>query len=435
MNRSGASVGVLASAALAVCCTTNGLLADEPTAPVSARAVSAARTTDLDWPRWRGVRYDGIVRDVKVPVDWPAAGPPKLWEASIGVGFSSVAIADGKLYTMGSVADDDQGQHLEVISCLAVESGDIVWQHRYPGKLVDILHEGGPATTPTIHDGRCYTIGKEGQFICLDAATGAVHWQRSLTDDLGVKMPTWGFSCSPLVLGDRVIVEAGRTAAYDINSGEPVWQTDAYRPAYTSPVPFTHPETGTTLIASLNNDALLVVDAENGEELAQSAFTTPHATTACTPIIKDDTIFISSGYKRGCTLLEFDGSSLNRRYDNKNMCNHMNSCVMHEGSLYGFDGNSHSRRTAMLKCIDHATGEVHWKKRGYGVGSVLLVGDRLLALSDEGQLLVVPATPEQCEIEAEAQVIDGKCWTVPALCHGRLYVRNAAGRLVCLDVN
>jgi outer membrane protein assembly factor BamB len=232
-----------------------------------------------------------------------------------------------------------------------------------------------------------------------------------------------------------VIVEAGRTAAYDIETGDIVWQTAAYRPAYTSPVAFRHPSTQATLVASLNNDALLILDATDGNELAQSSFTTPHATTACTPIVEGDTIYISSGYERGCTLLRFDGSNLTRVYDNQHMCNHMNSCVLHQGHLYGIDGNSHSRRTAMLKCIDHATGEIRWQQRGYGVGSLLLAGDQLVVLSDEGQLLVVRATPDAFELVAEAQVIDGKCWTVPVLCGGRLYVRNAAGDLICLQLN
>jgi outer membrane protein assembly factor BamB len=358
-----------------------------------------------------------------------------LWQASVGVGFSTVSIVDGKLYTMGSIAGEGDTPRYDVVWCLDIDTGNVVWQHRYPAQLIDILHEGGPAATPTVQEGRLYTMSKEGHFVCLDAQTGDLLWQRRLSDDLGVAMPTWGFSCSPLVIGNRVIVEAGRTAAYDIETGDIVWQTAAYRPAYTSPVAFRHPSTQATLVASLNNDALLILDATDGNELAQSSFTTPHATTACTPIVEGDTIYISSGYERGCTLLRFDGSNLTRVYDNQHMCNHMNSCVLHQGHLYGIDGNSHSRRTAMLKCIDHATGEIRWQQRGYGVGSLLLAGDQLVVLSDEGQLLVVRATPDAFELVAEAQVIDGKCWTVPVLCGGRLYVRNAAGDLICLQLN
>ena len=289
--------------------------------------------------------------------------------------------------------DSDKGKtdvRQDVIWCLDTNSGATLWRHGYPAKLIDILHEGGPAATPTLHDGRGYTVSKEGHFVCFDINTGAPFWTKELVQELGVKMPYWGFSGSPLIFEGVVIVEAGKTVAFDRLTGELVWQTENYRAGYSSPIVFPHPQTNEPLIASLNNDVLLIVRAKDGSEVAQAPFVTAHPTNACTPIVQGDTIFLSSGYNRGCTLFRLTGTELEVQYDNRNMRNHMNSCVLRDGYLYGFDGNSHTRRNAMIKCINHETGEIAWKERGYGVGSLLLAADKLIALSGRRRIVSYP---------------------------------------------
>jgi outer membrane protein assembly factor BamB len=402
------------------------------------------QTTEIteDWPRWRGARFDGVTQETNWSHDWDNDGPPKAWEQPIGIGFSSVAIQDGRLYTMGSIAREagkDAGEEAtrtrdDVIWCINSLSGEVIWTHEYPAELVDVLHEGGPSATPTLDKDRGYTISKQGLFLCFDIETGSIHWQHQLTELLDVEMPMWGFAGSALVVGNLVIVEAGRTVAFDRLTGEIEWQTEVFKPAYSSPVQFEHPLTGEALVASLNNEVLLVLEAQTGAEIARRAFTTSHPTNACTPIVHKDTIFLSSGYNRGCTLLRLSNGNLERVYDNRNMRNHMNSCVLHGGYLYGIDGNSHSRRSATIRCIDWDAGELRWKERGYGVGSLLLAGDRFIALSDEGELLVFEPNPDAFMLLARAQVLDGKCWTPPVLCNGLLYLRNADGRLICLDL-
>ena len=411
---------------------------------IGAEQTPGGACESSDWPRWRGQNFDGATSEADWTHDWGELGPPQIWEQAIGIGFSSFAVKDGRLYTMGSVAREQSQVDREtdtavpredVIWCLDAATGDVVWTHRYPAELIDVLHEGGPSATPTIDGDRGYTVSKRGHFVCFDVETGDSLWTQELVDVLDTEMPLWGFSGSSLVVDDLVIVEAGKTAAFNRDTGDVVWQTEQFKPAYSSPVSFQHPASGKMLVASLNNDFLLILDAATGEEVARAPFTTAHPTNSCTPIVVEDTIFLSSGYNRGCTLLRLTNDGLERIYDNRNMRNHMNSCVLHEGLLYGVDGNSHSRRTATIRCIDHATGELHWKKRGYGVGSVLLAGERVIALSDEGELLVVEPNQEEFTLLANAKVMDGKCWTPPVLCRGRLYIRNAEGRLICLDMS
>ena len=266
---------------------------DAPATGVPASpAKSQVAAVNFDWPHWRGPRFDGISAET----DWNAdAWPPEgriAWKASIGLGFSSISTAAGRAYTMGHVEDDD------VVWCFDADTGTIRWKQSYPAKLVANLHEGGPAATPTVDDDRVYTVSKEGRLQCLAVGDGAIVWVREFPREFPVKMPEWGFSCSPAIVGDLLIVDAGCAAAFDKHSGEVRWKTEAFRPGYGSPVPFEHE--GQSCVAVLNNDALLVLRTADGFEVARFPWTTDYATSACTPIIDGETIFISTGYNKGC---------------------------------------------------------------------------------------------------------------------------------------
>ena len=385
-----------------------------------------SRAVAGEWPNWRGPRHDGISRETDWLSTWPEGGPAVLWKANVGTGFSSFSVGQGQLYTMGHRDGQDS------VYCFDADSGEQVWQHSYACALVDNLHEGGPAATPTVDGERVYTVSKEGHLFCLHADSGKVAWKQELSPLLGVEMPEWGFSCSPLVLGDMLIVEAGRVVALDKISGDVIWQTAPYRPGYGSPVAFKHE--GVPMITVLNNDCVLVVRTKDGSEVAKHPWETSFATTSTTPIVADDTIFISSGYQKGCALLKLAGGELSVIYENRDMANHMNNCVLTDGYLFGFSGNSHNARLVALTCMHYDTGEVKWQERGLGCGSLMMAGDQLIALSDEGELLTLKASTEAFEVVSRVQALDGRCWTVPVLAGGRIYCRNSAGDVVCLDV-
>ena len=379
-----------------------------------------------EWPMWRGAKADLISREKGWEFQWPEAGPRKLWTANVGIGFSSFSVADGRLYTMGHKAGN------EIVHCFDAETGKPLWTHSYPCVLVDNLHEGGPSATPTVDGNRVYTVSKEGQLFCLTADRGEVVWLVELQKLLGVPMPDWGFSSSPLVLGDMLVLEAGRTVALNKLSGELIWQTQKYRPGYGSPTAFEH--NGELLIATLNNDALLIVRAASGELVDSTPWESSFATVANTPIVTGDKVYISSGYNQGCALYELSDGKLKQLYKNKEMRNQMNNSVLAEGFLYGFDGNSHVPRTVALVCMEHGTGEVRWKELGLGCGSLMLADGKLIILSDQGELVIAEATSEAFRPISKAKVLDGRCWTVPVLAGGRIYCRNAAGDVVALDV-
>ncbi len=380
------------------------------------------------WPRWSGPNGDLISTERGWSAEWPESGPTLLWRGSVGTGFSSVSVAKNKLYTMGNRDGQD------IVFCLDATTGKEIWQHSYPCALVDNLHEGGPGATPTIDGDRVYTLSREGHLFCLGADDGKVLWSKMTPDETGVRHPEWGFTCSPRVLGDSLILEVGRVIAFDKESGDVKWKTeDRYRPGYGSPEFINYQDT--PYVAVFTNDCLLVVRASDGKKIATHDWETSYATTSATPIAIDDTIFVSSGYGRGCALLRFNGQSLGEIYDNKNMRNHFNNSVLLDGYLYGIDGNSHNAGSCRLVCMNVKSGERVWGQRGMGCGSLMAADGKLIVLSDDGVLSIVAATPSEYKEISKARVLEGRCWTVPVLAGHRIYARNATGDLVCVDVS
>ena len=387
-----------------------------------------------DWPRFLGPRVNGVSDETGWTTKWE--GDLKvLWRAEVGIGFANVAVSNGRLYTLGhepAAGDDKEARGTDRVFCLDAQTGKIVWKHEYPCQRVANLHDGGPAATPTVDGKVVYTLSREGHLFCLRADDGQVVWKRNISEDLAVAMPDWGFCSSPLVHGEMVIVDGGRIAAYDRRNGEPIWKTEAFKPGYGSAAPLR--VGGVDAIAVLNNEFLVAVRAADGSEIARQKWETTYATNSTTPLVDKDLVFISTGYRRGCALLRLADDKFEKLYENKNMCNHFSNCVVKDGYLYGIDGNTHDRRNAKLSCLDFQTGELKWEERGFGVGSLMLAGETLIVLSDDGELLTVRPTPDGFEKLARAPLLPKLCWTSPVLANGLLYARDAAGNLACVDL-
>lgn len=376
-----------------------------------------------DWPNWMGPRWNGISSETGWSADWPDDGLPQVWTKQIGIGFSSVSVVEGLLYTMGH----EGGR--ETIWCLNSASGQEVWSHSYPAELNANLYEGGPGSTPTVDGASVFALSVDGQLFCLDRIRGTVRWQRNLQQDLEVGLHEWGFNSSPLVLGNQLILQGGRIVSYDKRTGELLWRTRPHQAGYGSVRAFQH--AGQTLLASLDCDGLRITVAADGTQVAFFEWPSPFATNSSTPIIVDDTIFISTGYNVGCALLRLKGGTLEPIYTNRQMRNHFNNSILIDGYLYGFDGNSNLGRVVTLTCMDFATGRVQWKQQGLGCGSLMAADNRLIILSEKGKLVLAAADPEKFQLLASSDFLRGRCWTVPVLANGFLFGRNAAGQLVC----
>ena len=388
--------------------------------------LAAGQASSAAWPNWMGPHHDGISSETGWSTEWPEEGLSLVWQQAIGIGFSSVAIADGRLFTMGHV----DGQ--EFVYSFDALTGGLLWSHAYDAPLVDNLHEGGPGSTPTVDGDFLYTLGRAGELICFRAATGQVVWTEQFQEDLGIALPEWGFTSSPYVLGDQLIFEAGRVVSYDKTSGKKNWQTDKHQAGYGSVAVFSLG--GETMLATLDCDGLRVVRAGDGREVAFTPWDSPYRTNSTTPIVAGDLLFISAGYNAGCALFRLQGDELEMVYQNRDMRNHFNNSILLDGYLYGFDGNSNLGRLVRLKCMDFETGEVAWEKEGFGCGSLMIADGKLVVLGEAGELVVAEATPEEYREVARTDFLRGRCWSVPVLWDGHIYGRNAEGDLRCVKL-
>lgn len=384
------------------------------------RAVSA-----LDWERWRGPELNGVSSETNWNTQWPVEGPRQLWKAAVGIGFSSVSVSHGAVYTMGNAEGRD------TVFCFEVDSGNLLWKHSYPCGLRPQYYEGGPSSTPTIDGDRVYTLGKEGQLFCFERLTGKILWQKDLLKDFRIQLPRWAFAGSPLVDGDMLILNAGE-AGTSLNklTGEVVWQSGKGPAGYATPVPVNVSSQRCVLLFA--SKALLCVGVKDGQELWRYPWVTHWDLNVADPIVAGDRVLISS-FDQGSAVLRFDSRGATEVWHNKNLANHFNSSVLFNGYVYGVDGNT-DKPPADLRCVDFATGELQWRQAGLGFGALMICDGKLVILSDKGELVIARADPKGFAQIARAQVLGGKCWITPVLSNGRIYCRNAQGTLVCLDV-
>jgi len=376
-----------------------------------------AITQAADWPNWRGPNRDGI--STETDFDPASLGPDTkpLWQAEIGIGFSSVTVSNGRAYVTGNV-----DRTRDVIYCFDAVSGKELWTHSYPEPLDPKYYEGGTSATPTVHDGKVYTISKLGKIFCLNTTTGAVIWQKAASP----KPPTWGFAGSPVIQGDLVIFNVGSAGlALNKNDGSIVWESGNGLSGYASAVPFVRD--GRNCIALFGEKNLFGLETATGKELWRAEWETLHAVNAADPIIFGDYVFITSGYNRGCALLKLEAGNPVKVYENKKMRSQLSGPVLIDGYLYGIDENQ-------LVCMDLMTGEPNWTERAIGKGSLMAAGKTLIVLSQNGMLYFAQASPVGFTPISSAQVVKGKCWAMPIMADGRVYIRTAQGTLVCIDV-
>lgn len=386
--------------------------------------------TAADWPHWRGPDYNGISKETGWVTTFPEGGPKILWEKSIGTGFSSITVSDGKAYTMGNIDGSD------ILYCFDAATGNEIWKKSYPCPLFANLHEGGPCSTPTVDGDAVYTFSKKGDIIRFETATGKIVWHRDLQKELGLQPPRWNFSSSPFIYGDLVILNAGeRGIALNKADGSVKWQNGTNAGGYSTAVPFKVGDKD--CIALFVAKEAVALETATGTVLWSIPWKTQADINASDAVISDNKIFVSSGYGVGCGLFDISSGEPKEIYRNKKMSNQLNSSVLWKGYLYGFDGmiGMNGPGRGKLTCMNFETSEVKWSQDGMGTGSLMLADGKLIILSEDGKLVTAEASPDGFNEISSAQILTYKCWTVPVLANGRIYARNTAGRLVCVDVS
>ena len=399
------------------------LLAGIP-GPLLAAAAPGVAAASTDWPQFGGPNRNWISAETGWRTDWAANPPKTLWKIVVGEGFSTVSVAKGRVYTMGNAAGKD------TVFCLDADTGAAVWKHVYPcGNKVE---HPGTRCTPTVDGDQVYTLSHEGDLFCLAAADGKVLWTAKVAKDYGGVRPLWGHACSPLVLGDRLILDVGPIVAVEKATGKLLWKAGTQKPAYTSPMAFR--QGSETLIASYSAEGPVVVTAD-GKVFSKAPWattTSPPGISTTTPLVDAGTLFISTGYGVGAALYQVTPENLKVIWQSRNMKSHTATCVLWKGCLYGFDGQVD---VGTLTCIDFKTGERRWTENSVKGGGLMLADGKLILAASSGDIVVAEANPAAYkELGRMPKVLKGTCWTGPVLAGGRIYCRDLAGDLVCLDV-
>lgn len=396
--------------------------------PLAAAALTLCSVAQaVDWPEWRGPNKDGRIEAAGSPDRWQVENATTLWKTNIGKGYSSISLANGNAYTLGH---DDNGH--ETIFCFDAVTGATKWSHVYAADLIPSMHVGGPNATPTIQDGMLYSMSKDGQVLCLNAKSGDVEWQANLGQVLDIDIPTWGFACSPRVLGDSLILMAGKTVAFDLKTGAVKWTSaDTNQPGYATSVAFE--DHGKSLVAALDGNGFSILDATSGKQLARRPFITKYDMTSADPILLEDSgQFFITAVSKG-ELLKWNGSDLEEVWSTKDMRNSLHASIEADGYIYGVDG-SHMNKRSKLTCMRLSDGEVMWTEDNYGYASLIAVNDTLVILTEGGELVTAPISPEGYSEISRKKLFNSICWTPPSFADGKLYMRDDYGSMVCLQL-
>lgn len=370
------------------------------------------------WNQFRGPNRNGAIHITEALTNWTEKQPELLWKKELGSGFSEILVQNNLLVTMCSDKTSDTTGS-EYIIAFEANSGKELWKTKVDSIFIDVDSFGdGPRSTPALDQANAYCLSSYGKFYSIALNNGSVNWQINLMEEYESKLPRWAFCSSPLILESSIIIEIGGTdsrgfASIDKKSGSVKWIKGNAHPYYCSPT-----------IAKINNitnlvfasDSMLISYNENGELLW--SYRMPLRYPTATPLfIKPNKFFVSSAGNTGGFLIEINNDTPTQVFQSVNMKNHFSSSCHYNGNIYGYSN-------ATLRCISADSAEIKWSKRGLGKGTLIKVGNKLLALSDKGVLKLIDANAEVYSELGSIPAITGKSWTAPSFANNCIYLRN-----------
>lgn len=407
--------------------------------PISVICVCSAvccAASSEEWPKWLGPNGTNISADTGISARWPEAGPPKLWEQKVGLGYSSPIGFQGKIYLFSQQGDKD------TLAQFDANSGQPGWSQGY---VVETRADAGqaaneenhlplPLATPTIDGGRIYTYGGGGDLVCRNLADGAEVWHLNVLKELGERILTWNEASSPLVSEKLVYVQAGKggpvAVAVDKQSGKIAWKAEEGLGGYAAPI--ISDVQGTPQLIVFGGDTLYAFNPQSGKTIWKQPWKTQYDVNAATPIYHDGHLFVSSNYDHGCMMLTLTPTSAKKDWENKSIMCHFQPPILDNGYLY-------ANSVGTIKCMHWPDGKIVWEAHESNLklqngGSFIRVGDKLIAMSQNGKLSLIQATPQGVKLISQVKLFDfGTTWSSPLLYHDKLY---AMGKdtLVCLNV-
>ncbi|MAM45066.1 MAG: polyvinylalcohol dehydrogenase [Planctomycetes bacterium] len=382
-----------------------------------------------DWPQWRGPNRDGVSTEKGLLDKWPEGGPKLVWKAKgLGVGFSSVSVRDGLIYTMG---DGKEASH---VFCLDAKNGKILWTSKPVGKTGG--NYKGTRCTPTLDGDRLYALGQFGDLVCLEASNGAEVWRRSLTEDFGGRSGGWNYTESPLVDGDKVMVtpggKKGTVVALSTKNGKLAWQSKDFTDGAQYSSLIVRDFGGRRQYIQLTGSSVAGLDAKTGETLWKAP-RKGRTATITTPVFHEGHLFVSSAYGVGCNGFKVTrnkaGFSAKQIYANKSISNHHGGCIRVGNYVYGSSGGT-------LACLELKTGKEMWRKRSAGKGSIVVVDGKIILRAESGPIALVELNPKAYKEISRFDQPDrsrAKAWPHPVVSNGILYIRDQ-GILLAYDL-
>lgn len=372
--------------------------------------------TGANWPQWRGPNRDGISKETGLLKQWPEAGPPLVWKATgAGRGYSSFSISNGRLYTMGLRGDR------EFIVAFDVATGKEAWATAH-GSAFHNDRGDGPRGTPTVDGDRVYALGGSGDLSAVEARTGKIVWTKNVLKEFGGSNITWGISESPLVMGNKLVVNAGgpdaSIVALNKSDGSLIWKSQSDKAGYSSAIPVQ--VNGATQVVVFTGQRAVGLDVNDGRLLWEYAKPSNRVANVATPIVRANRVFISSDYGTGGGVVEIKpDNKAEEIYFTKEMRNHHSSSVLVGDHLYGFS-------SAILTAMKFDTGEIAWRDRSVGKGSLVYADGHLYCLSENGVVGLVEATPAGYKEKGRFRIEQGSLptWAHPVVAGGRLYLRD-----------
>jgi outer membrane protein assembly factor BamB len=391
----------------------------ERTKPVATTALTQQSQFTNDWPQFLGPHRNSMVEQPGLARDWKSQAPQRLWLRPVGPGWSGFAVAGSR-----AITQEQRGEN-ETVICYDVLSGAPLWSHAYPAHFQSPLAGEGPRATPTIAGHRVYALGSTGVLSCLDLETGRPLWSKDTLRDNQAKVNEWGMSCSPLIVGDLVVVSAGgrdnrSLVAYRAATGEFVWGAGTDGAGYSSPCLVTL--VGAAQILIFNSGGVSAHDPATGTNFWKYHWPGGHPHVSMPIIVPGDRLLVSSGYGVGSELLQIQkdpGGTFNatRIWKSNRLKAKFTDLIYRDGFIYGLDDG-------IMACLDASSGEQKWKEGRYGHGQEILVGDVLLVTAESGEVILLDPNPQESRELTRFSALQGKTWNPPALAGQYLLVRN-----------
>lgn len=389
-----------------------------------------------DWPQILGPHRNGQADGETLPDKWPATGPATLWTYDIGEGYAGPAIVGDRAIVFHRV------QKKERLEALDVKTGRSLWQADFPARYGGGINpDTGPRCVPIVHEGSVYVFGAAGDLHAVELATGKTRWSREAYVDLGGDPGYFGAGSTPIVAANKLLVNVGGRrsgagiAAFALDTGKTAWQATNDDASYSSPTWATLSGKPSVIFVTRLN--CVAIDPESGAVRFSFPFGKRGPTVnAATPLVFDNHLFLTASYGVGAVYAKVAATGEEMIWQNDDaMSSQYTTCVYSDGFLYGTHGRE-DIGVGELRCVEAKTGKVRWSESGFGIGNPILVGNRLLILKIDGQLVMVAATPEKYQPLSTAQPTRDVTRALPALSNGRLFFRtnDNGGKLFCVAV-